>query len=180
MSVDWTTEATAAAAIRLRLDTDMSNAALHALAKAAIAEIAERGIGTGGTVSLAGGGRYLWVSRPIAAITSVTEGTTVVDATDYRFEVGGHSIERRLDGFQSVWGYDVTVVYTAVAANERYDRVVVDLVKLSVEYSGLARRADGDYREDAMGSRAGGTSGGYQEEREALISELRPAGLGFA
>jgi hypothetical protein len=182
MSVDWTDEAEAAAAVRSRLETDLTDSALHALAQAAVGEIASRGIGPRTfNFTAIGDGSLIALPAPAASVASIIEeGVPLTADTHYRLRPGGLFLERIYAGHPSVWYGRITGSLTTAAADERYDRVVVDLVKLAVEYSGLARRADGDYREDAMGARAGGTAGGYQEEREALISELMPASVGFA
>jgi hypothetical protein len=183
MSVDWTVEQTAADALRARgVETDIADAELHKLALAAVGEIAHRGYGPREVAFVAfGTGSLVTLDPPAASVTAIEEeGIALVADTDYRLRPGGLFLERLYGNYPIAWYGRVTGAITAAAADERYDRVVTDLVQLALEYSGLARRADGDYREDAIGSRAGGTAGGYQEEREALIEELAPAGMTFA
>lgn len=182
MSVNWTVEATAATALRDRgVETDLGNAALHAYAKAAIAEIAARGYGPRSVELVAyGGSSLISLDPPAASIATVEEeGIALTADTDYRLRPGGLFLERLYAGRPSVWWGRVTGTITAAAADDRYDRVVVDLVKLALEYSGLDSRRDGDYGEEAAGARTGGQKG-YQQQRDDLISELAPAGIGFS
>lgn len=177
--VDWTDESTAATALRTRgIESDLGDAALHAYAKAAVSEIAARGYGpqTGVVRHVTASGLALiTLSPPAASITEVTEeAVTLVADTDYRIRPGGYFLERLQSGYLSTWNGRVTLTYDAAPADDRYDRVVVDLVKLALEYSGLDSRRDGDYAEEAAGARGGGLNS-YQVQREQLISELAPS-----
>lgn len=183
--VDWTVEATAATALRARgVESDLTDAALHAYAKDAVAEIAARGYGPqSGLVRYVDGWgqRLVTLSPPAATISEVTEEgieVTEDDASGFRVISGGQFLERLQFGYASTWSGRVVVTYDAQAADDRYDRVVVDLVKLALQYSGLDSRRDGDYAEEAAGARGGGLNS-YQMQREQLISELAPA-WGFA
>lgn len=184
MSVDWTDEGAASAALRARgIESDLSDEALHAFAKDAVAAIAARGYGPqAGIVHYVDGWgqRYIPLSPPAATVTTVTEGGIAVTAgaNGYRIRDGGATLERLASGYASAWSGPVVVTYDAAAADDRYDRVVVDLVKLALEFSGLDSRRDGDYAEEALGARGGGQQG-YQVQRETLISELGPT-WGFA
>lgn len=187
MAVDWTVEATAAAALRARgVESDLSDAALHAFALDATAALDKRLGDLSAIVHEAPysayGGQYLFLSVPVASIASIVEnGVPLVAGTDYRVVFGGRAIERISSGYPAGWGYPVTVTYDAAAVDtDTYDRIVVDLVKLALSYQGTAERSDGDYREAAMGARAGGTAGGYQDERESILSELAGARWGVA
>lgn len=183
MAVDWTDESEAAAALLARgVETDLEDAALHAYAKDAVAEIAARGYGPQTAVPFtAYGGTSLIPLYPAAAsVASITEeGEALTLNTHYRLRPGGLFLERIYEGHPSVWWGRVTGTLTAAAADDRYDRVVVDLVKLALQFSGLDSRRDGDYAEESAGSRTGGSKG-YQQIREDLISELAPATIGFA
>lgn len=183
MSVDWTDEVAAAAALRARgIETDMADGELHGYALAAVQEIAHRGYGPAGSTALniTGTGQSLLVlTPPAASIAEVVEaGVPLVADVDYRLRPGGQFLERLSNGYTYAWRGIITGTITPAAADDRYDRVVTDLVKLALEYSGLDSRRDGDYAEEAKGSRSGGQAG-YQVEREQLIAELA-TGIGFA
>lgn len=183
MSVDWTDESDAAAALRARgVESDLADADLHKYALAAVQEVASRGYGPGADVAwsvLGTGQRLIPLSPAAASVATIVEGgIALTTGTHYRLRPGGLYLERLQDGYPWYWSGVVTGVSTPEAADERYDRVVVDLVKLALEYSGLDSRRDGDYAEEAKGARGGGQQG-YQTERELLISELQ-TGPGFA
>lgn len=174
--VDWTDEEEAATFLRDQgVETDLSDAALHAKALAAVQSIAARGFGPQTDITAHLVGRYqtlIELAPPAATISSIEEeGVPLVADTHYRIRPGGRFIERLENGYTRVWSGRVVVIYDAQPANERYDSVVTDLVKLSIEYSGLDSRRDGDYAEEAAGARGGGLNS-YQLQREQLISEL--------
>lgn len=182
MSIDWTgTTATVAAAIRAAgVETDLADADLVAKASAARQEIAARGYGPGTDVvyRTAGWGQTLLeLPQPAAAVTEVLiDGDEILaDGDGYRIRPGGRYLERLSGGYVIGWAAtEVAITFDAAATDERYDRVVIDLVKLALEYSGLDSRRDGDYGEESMGARGGGGQRNYASEREALIAELGP------
>lgn len=183
MSVDWTDESDAAAALRARgIESDLADSALHAYALAAVQEIAHRGYGPGDDTELnitANGQQLLVLTPPASAIADVIEaGVALTADVDYRLRPGGQFLERLSSGYTWQWRGVVSGTITPAPADERYDRVVVDLVKLALNYDGLDSRRDGDYAEEAKGSRSGGQAG-YMVEREQLIAELA-TGVGFA
>lgn len=177
MSVDWSgNDASIAAALRaLGVETDLADAQLAAKARAAVGEITKHtGIGAAEIESYAdGGNRFVALDPPAASITSVTENGTTVTAGDdgYRLHPGGRLLERLSGGSASRFSGTVHVTYAA-ATDDRYDRVVTDLVKLSLEYTGLDMRRDGDYSETAAGANSGGQTS-YQDQRVQIISELQ-------
>lgn len=184
MSIDWTGDtATVAAAIRaLGVESDLDDAQLVSKASAERDSIARR-LGTTEAIvrRFDGGFRYLFFSPPIGTLTSVTEdGTPLVEDTGFRVGPGGAYIERLNTGYPSTFGRWVEVTYDATPSGDLYDRVVVDLLKLNLNYSGLDSVRDGDYAEEAKGARGGGTANNYHVERELLISELVSGGLTFA
>jgi hypothetical protein len=176
VSVDWTgSDATLAAALRaFGVESDLSDATLASKAKSAVGEIATRtGIGAGSIESYADGigQRFIPLDPPAATVDEVTEDGAELDAAvDYRLRPGGILLERLSAGSPSCWRGDLHITYAGAATDDRYDRVVADLVKLSLEWSGLDARRDGDYSEESVGARAGGL--GYQEQRDELITEL--------
>ena len=184
MSIDWTEDdATVAAAVRARgVETDLADADLVAYATSAREEIAAR-LGTGNAIVRRndGGQRYIFLNPPIGTLDTVFENDIeLVEDTDFRIGGGGAYIERIQDGYPRVFGSWVVTSYDSAVGGDRYDRVVIDLVKLALEYSGLDSRRDGDYAEESKGARGGGAQHNYQLEREILISELVTVGVGFA
>lgn len=185
MSIDWNgAEATVAAAIRARgVESDLTDAALVGYANAARQEIGVRVGATDAIVRRSDGGvRYIFVHPPIGTLDTVTEaGTTLVEDTDFRVGTDGTYIER-LDGTYGHprrFGPSVEISYDFGIGDDRYDRVVIDLIKLALEYSGLDSRRDGDYAEEGAGARGGGLNG-YQQQRDQIISELTTGGVIFA
>ena len=190
MSVDWTDEADAAAFLRADgIETDLSDGALHAKARAEVQAIAARGLGpASGIVSYVDGlgQRFIAITPAAASVSEVLEDgielaevledgiELAADANGYRLREGGTTLERLLSGYPHRWHGRVVITYDAAPADERYDRVVSDLVKLALQYSGLDARRDGDYSEESIGARGGGQKS-YQDERDALIAELAPA-----
>ena len=180
--VDWTVEADAAAFLRADgIETDLDDTALHAKAKAAVDEIAHRGYGPRDVDLIAyGGSSLIALQPPAASIADVREeGTLLTADEDYRLRPGGLFLERIYSDRPSVWYGRITGTVTTRAADDRYDRVVSDLVKLALQYTGLDSIRSGDYSEEAAGARTGGQKG-YQQQREDLIAELAPAEIGFA
>lgn len=185
MSIDWT-EADVdilAPIIRARgVETDLANADLVGYANAARDEIAERAhLGAGLIRRHDGAQRYIFLNPPIGTLTSVVEnGLLLIEDTDFRIGAGGGYIERISDGYPRLFGRWVVTTYDAGATDDRYDRVVIDLVKLALNFTGLDSQRDGDYAEEQKGARGGGSSLNYQAERENLIAELISVGVGFA
>jgi hypothetical protein len=184
MSIDWAgSTATVAAAIRARgVESDLSDAALVDVANAARGEIAARiGSTHEGLVRYPlGGSSIVSVSPPISSVDTVTEnGITLTEGTDYRIRGGGTFLERIELGYSRLWGSNIVITYDGSAPGDRYDRVVIDLVKLALEYTGLDSRRDGDYSEEGAGTRGGGLNS-YQMQREQIISELYADTAGFA
>jgi len=159
---------------REHLETDLVDAALTRLIDAADAEIvAFAGAHISAiTTLLYGGGEYLYLTRPAASFTSITEyvepsdltGTLLV-ATDYRVELGGRAIRRLATGTNksSEWGDRVSIVYIPVAESERRIRVELDLVRLFAKYEALKSEGIGDYEADHLA---------YDPERIRLLQSL--------
>lgn len=184
MSIDWTAdETTVAAALRARgVETDLQDAELKSYATGAVEEIAARGLGpqTSLIVNAVGNGTLIELDPSASLILEVIEnGVALDEEDDYRLRPGGQFLERLSSGYRANWSGLVEITMDAGPVSDRYDRVVTDLVKLALQFSGLDARRDGDYSEESMGARSGGQEG-YQSQREALISELVPAGIRFA
>jgi hypothetical protein len=118
----------------------------------------------------------LYLSRRASAVVSVVEeiayDQTTLAADDYRLGGGGVLIQRLEDGTnpRGTWGETVTVTYVPVDRSRRRVGVLIDLVKLAVQYSGLKSESIGDYSS---------TSTDYEQERQRILSRLRE-GLPFA
>jgi hypothetical protein len=185
MSIDWTADAaTVGAALRARgVETDLEDADLKAYATGAVEAIAARGLGpqTSLVVNATGGGTLIELDPPAGLILEVIEDGVTLDEDEdgYRLRPSGQFLERLSGGYRVTWGALIEITMDTAAASDRYDGVVVDLVKLALQFSGLDSRRDGDYAEESMGARSGGQEG-YQDQRNALISELVPAGISFA
>ena len=165
------------------IETDLSNADLVGYARAAIDEIAARGLGPQAAfdfVLYGNGGTLLTLPRQADSVSAITEeGSPLSAGTDYRLRNGGLFLERIRDNYPYGWRGRITGTIAASTSNDRYDRVVIDLVKLALQYTGLDSQRDGDYAEEAAGARGGGLNS-YQMQRDQIISELAPAGVGFA
>jgi len=126
-------------------------------------------------VQLEGGDRNLFLDRPASAFTSIVETetddttTTTLAADDYRTWHGGRRIERLRTGTNArrVWGPLVTITYTPVDDTDQRKRVQVDLVKLAIQFSGLASEKVGSWS---------GTALDYDRERAKILSALQPRG----
>lgn len=108
----------------------------------------------------------------IAVVEEIGGDETTLAADDYRLRNGGHEIERLGDGTnpRTTWGETVTVSYVPADRAARRVRVMIDLVKLAVRYSGAKSESIGDFSSTSMD---------YEEERSRLLSRLRE-GLGIA
>lgn len=171
--------------LREHVETDLPEPALQRLIGDADAAIIERYGGhgeEGATLSESfqpsAGSVLLFPQRVAASITSITEHlgplfdvetSTVLDATDYRVELGGRSIRRLSSGTNAAtaWGDRVELVYVPVVDGWRRARVTVDLCKLALAYNALRMEGAGDYRAQSVD---------YQQERERLLMELAPSG----
>lgn len=176
MAVDWDTQATAVAAIRQHVETDLADAAVYRYVTDATAAIDAR-LGTREGITYDArvtdeAQPYIFLTPPATALTTVTEsGDVLVAGTDYRLAFGGRAVERLRSGHQSSWAYPTSIEYDATVDVDRYDRIVIDLCKLGISYEGHAKSLqDGDHSQSASL-----TPDGYQREREALIGELLPA-----
>ena len=167
------------AQIRQHVEADLSDDALTRLLDDADEEIVawagevDEQVDTMRHVELS---TVLFLSRRGSEVTEVIEqigyDETTLDPDDYRLRNGGTQIERRSDGTnpRSTWGEIVTVTYTPVDRTARRTRVLIDLVKLAVQYSGLKSESVGDYSS---------SSAEYEAERGKILGRLRE-GLSFA
>ncbi len=120
---------------------------------------------------------HLFLSRPAAAITTVTEyvdetNSTVLDPTDYRLLNGGTTLERITSGVnvRSSWGFRTVVTYVISSAqNPKRRGVVIDLVRLAINNpGGIIEEKAGDYMVK---------HGSYEEQGDKILARLRRMGI---
>src|SRR5688572_3893817 len=125
------------AELREHVPTTLVDDAVQRLLDAAEAEIVRVAGAPGATTELlAGGGRFLTLSKPAASFTSVTEtrfsDVTVLAADDYLVHPGGYLLERQTGGTHSrhTWFGQVAVIYTPVDDADIRIGVQIDLMNL--------------------------------------------------
>lgn len=162
--------------VRAHFETDLSDAALQRLIDDADQLIVKRfgPHASSGAINVEVFSEFsdvLYLTRPIAAVTSVTEtkinGTqTALVPADYRIELGGSRLRRSTTpGF---WEYRVNILYTPVSDDKLRTRIELDLVKLAARYNAARTENVGDYA---------ATEVDYEAERENLVAPLVPFGL---
>lgn len=150
---------TSLATVRSLVETDLTDTALQTLIDDADDAVETRSPTGERTVRLAGGTRTLGLPAP-ATVTTVTEGDTLLTVdTDFRVEHGGMTLRR----LNRRWGSEVKVTYTPAPDEATRTRVVVDLVKLAVAWSGYTSQTAGDWK---------GDTDGYQRQREEILAGL--------
>lgn len=119
-------------------------------------------------------GPLIILSRSTQIITSIVENGTALDASDY--EVRSTQLLRLSGGTHPNlrWRGVVDVSYIPVESDSSLrDAVALQLVKLDLTLQpGLTQRTIGNYSESFGGNGEGGV-GGYQIQREAILSALR-------
>jgi len=173
--------------LREHIETDRSDTALERLLQDACDSVTAR-IGPEGeqevVLKARGSDQFIFLPRPITVagdIDSIVErlGNTelTLETTDWRW-LGGRRLERVISGTipaPTVWGWNFTsmdgdvefqvvITYTPKPESRRV-RVLIDLVRLALQYTALKSELAGDYSSSSLD---------YQKEREALISELVP------
>lgn len=170
--------------LREHITTSLGDTALGLLGTAAWEAVTQAG-GPDGVVTEIhdGGGTYLFLARPAASITSITEtvGSTITTlaAGDYRLGLDGLTIRRLATGTnpQTYWQGDVAITYTPVAADASRQVAQIALVRLYLSHHpGVSEEQIGDWREAFQSNSAWN----YALEREAILDTLREPVLGFA
>ena len=170
--------------IRQHIDTDLGNEALQRLIDDAEDDIVRAYGPTTGTVTErftpGPGDAWIFTSRPISAITSITElrstyaGETDVTlgSADYVLE-GTRQIRRKQGGTNSAssWGPLTTIVYTPADDTDRRKRVLIDLVRLALRYDATRSGSVGDTSVTHLE---------YEAERTRLLTRLGTMSGGFA
>ncbi len=145
--------------LREHIETDLGDPALLRLAAAAEQMIIrEAGETTPVTETRnewgfpSGRHRTLYTARPVSSITTIKERDhpddtqTTLATDDFRLE-GVRQIIRLQEGTNPrlLWAQHVELVYTTDSDDEIRKLVQIDLVKLSVMYSGAQREREGDF-----------------------------------
>lgn len=141
------------AELREHVPTTLVDDAVQRLLDAAEAEIVRVAGAPGSTTELlAGGGRFLTLSKPASAFTSVTEtrygDVTLLATDDYLVHPGGYLLERQTGGANSrhTWFGQVAVIYTPVDDEDIRIGVQIDLMNLVLNYSaGLTSETVGSW-----------------------------------
>lgn len=165
------------AELREHVPTTLVDDAVQRLLDATEAEIVRVAGEPGSTTELlTGGGRYIALSRPASAITSITEtryaDVTVLAADDYLMHPGGYLFERQTGGTNSrhTWFGQVAVVYTPVDDADIRIGVQIDLFKLTENYTaGLVSETVGSWTRAFKQAMDANSS-----ERDDILSRLYP------
>lgn len=172
------------AQIREHVETDLADPAIERLIADAESEIVARCGAHDSQTDLfrtgdprvfpSGVDLFIFPSRPVGQVVSITEeerdGTsTVLAEDDYRILDGGRRIERLQNGThpRARWGHLVKLVYQPVDDMARRTRVLIDLVRLAIEYRAYQEQWSGDVRTRHVD---------YQQERERILRALAPRG----
>lgn len=160
------------AELRQHLETDLTDQALQRLLDDADAEVVRRyGPHAPGPAveTHLGGNKYIFLRQRATAIQSVSETvrgvTTVLTSSDYRVLGGGRYLERLTSGPNPrvYWGDFITVTFEPYDDRPQRRRVIIDLVRLALEYNALESVDVGDYSARSLD---------YQRERRKLLMEL--------
>ena len=158
-------------ALRTFVETDLADAALQVILDAAEEDLGKAVGPEGGMIEEqdADGLPDLWLERPAASITSITEtddeGTvTTLVAADYRVHPSGMRIRRLATGTTPKTGWTGTVTVSYVPGDlAARNRAIVQLVELDLAFRpGAASESVGDFSR---------THRDYREERARIISQ---------
>lgn len=159
--------------LQQHIETDLAAPALQRLLDSEEAEIVRRyGPHDDAVFVGVGGGAYLFLPRPAAEVTTITETGGYVDPLeleedDYELLHGGRTVRRLSGGTNSAarWSPTVSVVYVPLSDTDQRRRVLVDLCRLDLQNNALAIERVGDYTAHSKD---------YQRERERLLRSLSP------
>jgi hypothetical protein len=153
----------------------LSDDSINSLIAAAYAAIDQRLAGDASMrESFTVHGPLIVLSRATQIVSTITENGIALDASDYA--IHGTQLLRLSNGTHPnlSWRGVVDVSYIPVEADSSLrDAVALQLVKLDLTLQpGLTQRTIGNYSESFGGTDEGGV-GGYQLQREAILSALR-------
>ena len=116
------------------------------------------------TETLAGGGKSLFVRRPVAAVISIVEDDESLTSDDYRVWSEEGRIERLPGG--AYWGTVCVVTYAPVDERPKRTQAIIDLVRLMLERT--------SYRSEsiAQGEYAYTSEGDWDAQRQRIIRRL--------
>ncbi len=159
--------------VRENVETGLVDTALQRIMNSAEQDIDQRfGAVALQVDSLIGGGKAIWLTRPILTITSIVETVgdtnTTLSADDYDTR-HNKQLDRLTTGTngRSLWGDKAKVTYVPVDTTERRIAVYLRLIKLEIQFSGLDSERTGDFSSKSLD---------YSSEREKILSGLREAG----
>ena len=158
--------------VRARVETDLNDATLGNIIESEVQAL-ERHVGgeSATETQFASGLTVLYLRRKPAQITKITERRLVTSdpvtlaKSDWR-KIGIYGLRRLFDGANaaSTWGEEVIIEYVPELDHRLRDRVVLDLVQMSVEFRALDKEEVGDWK---------GEQKDYKKRRNELLSQVR-------
>jgi hypothetical protein len=113
--------------------------------------------------TLVGGLSSLYLRRPLASVTSISDDGATLTATAYRLWASQGRVERLPAG--TLWGSVVVIVYVPADDNLRRKAVITDLVRLDLDRTALKSESIAqEYRYDAPD---------WNVERAAIVRRLK-------
>ena len=158
--------------VRARVETDLDDDTLN-LIIGAEAEAIDRHAGgeSASETQFASGLSLLYLRRKPAEISKITERRAVTSdsvtlANDDWRQVGSNGLRRLSDGTNqnSTWGAEVVIEYTPELDHRLRDRVLLDLVQMSVEFRAFDEEEVGDWK---------GKQKDFEKRRNALLAQIR-------
>jgi hypothetical protein len=109
------------------------------------------------TETLRGGGKSIFVKRPIESVSSVTEYTQLSDETGNSLTENDEFFvwpdQGRIERIHYDWDTKVVVVYVPQDEREKRKRAIIDLVRLSIERTAQFQESvGGEYSYTAPGN----------------------------
>ncbi len=161
--------------VREHVESDLTDTALTRLIEDADAEIIARlgAVATATEVRSGDGLTRLPLNRVATAVTSVVMRVGQTDyalgTDDYVLVYNGRMIERRQGSTYPdlIWHGTMTVVYVPRDETTRRTRLLIDLVKLAVNYDGMKSADIGDARTSPLD---------YKTERDNLFAPFAQSG----
>lgn len=159
------------AEVRARVETDLDDATLQTIIDGEIEALnRDAGGDTAVETQFASGLKQILLRRKPESITKIEERVTAdsdpvtLASNDWR-RVGLHTVRRLTDGDNpaSGWGAEVVVTYVPEIDVALRDRVIFDLVQLSVEFRAFDSEETGDWK---------GEQKDYDKRRKAILAQI--------